>query len=291
MIERKKTMSTLTEGLAPCPFCGGTEITLSYSGQPSTNWFLTCNKCKARGPETFDISASGGKGPSEKVASDWNRRALLSEAKAASVDWKGPWICNLCGKIFEAKSKYVSDATHPDSIQRHIKYDDCVVGCKMLPHERRKTTATPAPVAVNDAAKARTRLIQWALSHPGIAGQFTPQTVIDIVDVVLTREPEPEAGKGEGVSDLLATPAPAEFAREVRDTLEWILSRGDGSGVVACPQDYSYYVKPMQEKARALFSRLPKEAKTDLDITQQEIDAAAAVLRSKYPTPGKEEET
>jgi Lar family restriction alleviation protein len=60
--------------LLPCPFCGGKDLSPSYSGQPSTEWHLICRTCGASGPLHYDASPAGGKGPNGSLAETWNRR-------------------------------------------------------------------------------------------------------------------------------------------------------------------------------------------------------------------------
>jgi Lar family restriction alleviation protein len=60
--------------LLPCPFCGGTETTPSFSGLTKDAWaYVCCDDCEACGPWV-----ESGDGAKDRMEAAWNRRAALS---------------------------------------------------------------------------------------------------------------------------------------------------------------------------------------------------------------------
>ena len=48
----------------------------------------------------------------------------------------------------------------------------------------------------------------------------------------------------------------SELMQKLKESLDFIAYRGQHSGIIPCPQDYAYYVKPMQDEAKKALDRI-----------------------------------
>jgi len=71
--------------LLPCPFCGKSDLSVAYTGQPSTAWHIACICCGACGPKHEDNALSGGGGPSESMNEAWNRRTAQPAGEPVGI--------------------------------------------------------------------------------------------------------------------------------------------------------------------------------------------------------------
>ena len=66
-------IGTDTVPLEPCPFCGSSNLAVSYSGQPAQSFTISCGACKTHGPSVPASSPAGG-GFNPACFSKWNQR-------------------------------------------------------------------------------------------------------------------------------------------------------------------------------------------------------------------------
>lgn len=75
-------MNSTLQNLKPCPFCGGTDLSVVYHDIDGWMAYIQCDRCdgEVHGPDS-EYKYDDKDEATEDAANQWNRRKALEESK------------------------------------------------------------------------------------------------------------------------------------------------------------------------------------------------------------------
>jgi Lar family restriction alleviation protein len=126
-----------TPNLLPCPFCGGTELSIRTDLQSSIA-YVVCSNCDAQGPPASFTEMLWEK---EAAAAGWNQRSAWQPIETAPRD--GTEIIVLSGKRVSA---VISNGPDLACFSNEFEDEECLV---WFPTHWQPLPARPTPLAVD----------------------------------------------------------------------------------------------------------------------------------------------